>query len=286
MKPRSSTGAPAPTAAPPPRQTSALRNRETEEHPMAETPQNLKSEWGSLTSSEFQSNEKWWPDALNLRMLHQRHPGSSPFGDGFDYRATVANIDIDELTRDVDALMTDSQPWWPADWGHYGPFFIRMSWHAAGTYRVVDGRGGGGHRRPALRPAELVAGQRQPRQGAPTAAADQEEVGQGDLVGRPVRVRRQPGAGDDGLQDVRLLVRSGGHLGARGRHLLGPRERVAGHPGRALHRQLGGRQPHARQPARRGPDGADLRQPAGSRTASPTRCGPPRTSARRSAGWP
>jgi len=104
----------------------------------------LKSEWGSLTSHEFQSNEKWWPDALNLRILHQRHPGSSPFGDSFDYRATVAGIDIDELTRDVDALMTDSQPWWPADWGHYGPFFIRMSWHAAGTYRVVDGRGGAG----------------------------------------------------------------------------------------------------------------------------------------------
>ena len=111
---------------------------------MADTPKTMKSEWGSLTSHEFQSNEKWWPDALNLRMLHQRHPGSSPFGDGFNYRATVANIDIDELTRDVDALMTDSQPWWPADWGHYGPFFIRMSWHAAGTYRVVDGRGGAG----------------------------------------------------------------------------------------------------------------------------------------------
>jgi catalase-peroxidase len=111
---------------------------------MSETSQRMKSEWGSLTSSEFQSNEKWWPDALNLRMLHQRHPGSSPFGDGFNYRANLANIDIDELTRDVDALMTDSQAWWPADWGHYGPFFIRMSWHAAGTYRVVDGRGGAG----------------------------------------------------------------------------------------------------------------------------------------------
>jgi catalase-peroxidase len=111
---------------------------------MTDTPKILKSEWGSLTSSEFQSNEKWWPDALNLSMLQQRHPDSSPFGEGFNYRATVAGIDIDELTRDVDALMTDSQPWWPADWGHYGPFFIRMSWHAAGTYRVVDGRGGAG----------------------------------------------------------------------------------------------------------------------------------------------
>ncbi len=101
-------------------------------------------EWGSLTSSEFQSNEKWWPDSLNLRILHQRHPDSSPFGPDFDYRAQLDATDIAQLTADVDALMTDSQSWWPADWGHYGPFFIRMSWHAAGTYRVNDGRGGGG----------------------------------------------------------------------------------------------------------------------------------------------
>ena len=101
-------------------------------------------EWGSLTSGEFQSNEKWWPNALNLRILHQSHPDSTPLGVDFDYRANLGNVDIDEITRDVDALMTDSQPWWPADWGHYGPFFIRMSWHAAGTYRVRDGRGGGG----------------------------------------------------------------------------------------------------------------------------------------------
>ncbi|HSL57200.1 MAG TPA: peroxidase family protein, partial [Acidimicrobiales bacterium] len=103
-----------------------------------------KPEWGSLTSGEFQSNEKWWPNSLNLRILHQSHPDSTPLGVDFDYRATVAGIDIDELTRDVDQLMTDSQSWWPADWGHYGPFFIRMSWHAAGTYRVSDGRGGAG----------------------------------------------------------------------------------------------------------------------------------------------
>ena len=109
---------------------------------MTDSPR--KQEWGTLTSSEFQTNEKWWPNALNLRILHQHHPDSTPLGVDFDYRANLANVDIDELTRDVDALMTDSQPWWPADWGHYGPFFIRMSWHAAGTYRIADGRGGGG----------------------------------------------------------------------------------------------------------------------------------------------
>jgi len=91
-----------------------------------------------------QSNYNWWPDALNLKILHQGHPASSPFPTDFDYREVVKGVDIDALTADVDALMTDSKEWWPADWGHYGPFFIRMTWHAAGTYRVQDGRGGGG----------------------------------------------------------------------------------------------------------------------------------------------
>ncbi|MBT8215196.1 MAG: catalase-peroxidase, partial [Acidimicrobiia bacterium] len=95
-------------------------------------------------SSRSFSNEGWWPDQLNLKVLHQNHPASTPLGADFEYGEAVAAIDFDELTRDVDALMTDSKDWWPADWGHYGGFFIRMSWHAAGTYRVYDGRGGGG----------------------------------------------------------------------------------------------------------------------------------------------
>jgi catalase-peroxidase len=90
------------------------------------------------------TNFDWWPNALRLSTLHQGHPSSSPFPPDFDYRREIDSLDIDALTRDVDALMTDSKAWWPADWGHYGPFFIRMTWHAAGTYRVHDGRGGGG----------------------------------------------------------------------------------------------------------------------------------------------
>ena len=101
-------------------------------------------EWGALTSSAARSNEDWWPDQLNLRILHQEHPASNPLGADFDYREAVKGIDVDALTRDVDALMTDSKDWWPADWGHYGGLMIRMSWHAAGTYRVHDGRGGAG----------------------------------------------------------------------------------------------------------------------------------------------
>ncbi len=100
-------------------------------------------EWGALTSPAARSNEDWWPNQLNLRILHQEHPSSNPLGD-FDYREAITGVDIDALTADVDALMTDSKEWWPADFGHYGGLFIRLAWHAAGTYRVHDGRGGGG----------------------------------------------------------------------------------------------------------------------------------------------
>ena len=90
------------------------------------------------------ANQHWWPNQLNLRILRQNVPAANPMGEDFDYAAEFNSLDFDELARDVDALMTDSQEWWPADYGHYGPFFIRMTWHAAGTYRTLDGRGGGG----------------------------------------------------------------------------------------------------------------------------------------------
>ncbi len=87
--------------------------------------------------------QHWWPNALDLRMLHQNHPASNPLGD-FDYAEAFLALDYQALKSDLADLMTDSQEWWPADYGHYGPFFVRMAWHAAGTYRVEDGRGGGG----------------------------------------------------------------------------------------------------------------------------------------------
>ena len=90
------------------------------------------------------ANQHWWPESVNLRSLRQNHPQSDPMGDDFDYAAEFNSLDFEALAHDVDALMTDSKEWWPADFGHYGPFFIRMSWHAAGTYRIADGRGGGG----------------------------------------------------------------------------------------------------------------------------------------------
>ena len=90
------------------------------------------------------SNNQWWPDQLNLDILHQNDKKSNPHDDGFNYREEFKTIDYEGLKKDLHNLMTDSQDWWPADYGHYGPFFIRMTWHAAGTYRTSDGRGGGG----------------------------------------------------------------------------------------------------------------------------------------------
>ena len=95
-------------------------------------------------SSSGTSNKDWWPKQLNLNILHQHDSKTNPMGAGFNYRSEFKSIDYDGLKKDLNDLMTDSQDWWPADYGHYGPFFIRMTWHAAGTYRSTDGRGGGG----------------------------------------------------------------------------------------------------------------------------------------------
>ena len=88
--------------------------------------------------------QDWWPDQPDLRVLHQHSPLSDPMGEDFDYAEEFKTLDLEALKRDLVELMTTSQEWWPADHGHYGPLFIRMSWHAAGTYRIADGRGGGG----------------------------------------------------------------------------------------------------------------------------------------------
>ena len=90
------------------------------------------------------NNQYWWPEQLSLKALRQNSSLSDPMGEDFDYGAAVESIDADALKRDIEAVMTTSQDWWPADYGHYGPLFIRMTWHAAGTYRISDGRGGGG----------------------------------------------------------------------------------------------------------------------------------------------
>ena len=90
------------------------------------------------------SNRDWWPGGLNLQALHQNPPARNPMGGDFNYAEEFKTIDLDVLKKDIHAVMTTSQDWWPADYGHYGPLFIRMAWHSAGTYRINDGRGGAG----------------------------------------------------------------------------------------------------------------------------------------------
>ncbi|MBP6864464.1 MAG: catalase/peroxidase HPI [Candidatus Didemnitutus sp.] len=98
----------------------------------------------SAATGTSQANHAWWPKQLDLDILHQHDTKTNPLGTDFSYREAVKSLDFDAIKRDVHALMTDSQEWWPADWGHYGGLMIRMAWHSAGTYRVSDGRGGGG----------------------------------------------------------------------------------------------------------------------------------------------
>ena len=101
---------------------------------------------GSLSSYKDAgtTNQDWWPNALNLSLLHQHDKKSDPMDEDFDYAEAFKKLDYDALKKDLTDLMTDSQEWWPADYGHNGGFFVRMTWHAAGTYRIADGRGGGG----------------------------------------------------------------------------------------------------------------------------------------------
>jgi catalase-peroxidase len=113
--------------------------------PRPEGESNVESEGKCpFTGGHGRSNRDWWPNQLDLGVLHRNPPAADPMGPGFDYAKEFATLDLDAVKRDIGAVMTTSQDWWPADYGHYGPLFIRMAWHSAGTYRISDGRGGAG----------------------------------------------------------------------------------------------------------------------------------------------
>ncbi|MFN8186913.1 MAG: catalase/peroxidase HPI [Gaiellales bacterium] len=111
---------------------------------MSDSPENGNSAVTARAGTQTRSNRDWWPNQLDLSVLHRNPPAGDPMGEGFDYGAEFESLDLDAVKRDIEAVMTTSQGWWPADYGHYGPLFIRMAWHSAGTYRISDGRGGAG----------------------------------------------------------------------------------------------------------------------------------------------
>lgn len=107
---------------------------------------------GNITTGGGTSNKEWWPNQLNLKILHQHSNLSNPMEESFNYAEEFKKLDLKAIKKDLYALMNDSQEWWPADYGHYGPLFIRMAWHSAGTYRMGDGRGGAGSGSQRLAP--------------------------------------------------------------------------------------------------------------------------------------
>ena len=103
------------------------------------------------------TNQDWWPEKLNLDQLRAHDPASNPYGDEFDYAKAFESVDLKELKNDIEKTLTTSQDWWPADWGHYGGLMIRSAWHASGTYRTMDGRGGADGGQTSSRTTEQLA---------------------------------------------------------------------------------------------------------------------------------
>ena len=203
-----------------------------------------KKEKAALRSLLGRTNRDWWPNHLAVDILHQQGKTGDPMGDGFNYAEAFKTLDYDAVKRDLTALMTDSQPWWPADYGHYGPFFIRMAWHSAGTYRTGDGRGGAGAGQQRFAPLNSWP-----------------DNGNLDKARRLLWPIKQKYGAKLSWADLFILAgnvaieshgRAGLRLRRRPRRRLGAREgRLLGHRGE-MGRRRGQRDPH---PARQG-DGA------------------------------
>ena len=223
------------------------------------------------------SNKDWWPEQLDLSVLRPHEGRVDPRGAGFRYADAFAGVDVDELRRELVEVMHTSQDWWPSDYGHYGPLFIRMAWHAAGTYRIADGRGGGGAGLQRFAPlnswpdnANLDKARRLLW---PIKQKHGDAVSWADLIVL---------AGNVALEDMGFETFGFGF----GRpDAFEPDEVVLGTGGHLARRRALQRRPRARQPARCGADGPDLRQPRGAQRQPRPRCRRPETSGRRSPAW-
>ena len=211
-------------AAPYPKETTAMLKRETTLLALLVLggclvlPANLPANPASPQHGA-PTNDYWWPNRLSLDPLRQTSPESSPLSEDFNYAEEFESLDLDALVADLEELMVTSQAWWPADYGHYGPFFIRMAWHSAGTYRTIDGRGGSDGGLQRFAPLNRLARQRTPGKGDPPALADQAEVRPQDLLGRPAGSRRNGRHGVHGFRDPGLRWRSYRRLATRRREL-------------------------------------------------------------------
>ena len=159
------------------------------------------------------SNQYWWPDQLNLKVLRQNSPLSDPMDEDFDYAEAVKTLDVEALKKDIEEVMTTSQDWWPADYGHYGPLFIRMTWHAAGTYRISDGRGGGGSGHQRFAPLNSWPDNASLDKARRLLWPIKQKYGRHALLGRPAHLHRQLRSGVDGVQDLWFRLRTPGRLG-------------------------------------------------------------------------
>jgi catalase-peroxidase len=163
------------------------------------------------------ANQHWWPNQLNLKILHQNPPAGDPMGGEFNYAEEFESLDLAALKKDLEKLMTTSQDWWPADYGHYGGLFIRMAWHSAGTYRISDGRGGAGSGTQRFAPLnswpDNVNLDKARRLLWPIKQEYGRKISWADLMILAGNV--------DGIRDIRFRRRARGRLGARRGRLLG-----------------------------------------------------------------
>ena len=180
-----------------------------------------------FTGRSGHKNRDWWPSSLDIEMLHRNSPFSDPMGKEFDYAKEFKSLDLNAVIKDLHALMTKSQDWWPADFGHYGGLMIRMAWHSAGTYRITDGRGGAGAGQQRFAPLNSWPDNANLDKARRLLWPIKQKYGRKISWADLMVLAGNVALGVDGVQDLRLRRRSRGCLGAR-RALLGSRGDLAG----------------------------------------------------------